>query len=385
MAEVYGSCDPTFQSVRELLKQKLADGKEVGASICVNIDGQNVVDIWGGHADANQTKPWEKDTITGVWSSTKVVTCLAAHMLVDRGLLDMDEKVSTYWPEFAANGKENVKVSHLLSHSSGVPAWEGPISAAEMADVRTSTERLAGQAPWYTPGSQSAYQITNHGHLVGEIVRRVSGKPLTQFIAEEIANPLGVDFQLGLSDEGLSRTADIIPFPPESMGELDIDPTSILARALMGSVMIPDIPNDSDFRKAENGAIGGFSNARALARIGSMVSLDGAVDGKQYLAPGTLDAMMKEQNHGLDPVLLLYLRFALGVALPSGKCMTCIPVDDRICFWGGWGGSMVVMDRGRRMTIGYVMNKMELRTLGSANAEAYIEEIYKCLDTSKGK
>lgn len=169
------------------------------------------------------------------------------------------------------------------------------------------------------------------------------------------------------------------------MAKLDLDPTSILARALVGSVMIPGIPYDPGFRKAENGAMGGFSNARALARIGSMVSLDGSVDGKQYLAPETLNAMMKEQNQGLDPVLFLYVRFALGVALPSGKCMTCIPVDDRICFWRGWGGSMVVMDRGRRMTIGHVMNKMELRSLGSANAEAYIEEIYKSLNASKGK
>ncbi|GAD97584.1 hypothetical protein PVAR5_6262 [Paecilomyces variotii No. 5] len=385
MAEVHGCCDPVFQSVRDLLQQKLADGSEVGASICVNIDGQNVVDIWGGHVDANQRKRWEKDTITGVWSSTKVVTCLAAHMLVDRGLLDMEENVATYWPEFGANGKENVKVSHLLSHSSGVPAWEGPITAAEMADVKRSTERLAGQAPWYTPGSQSAYQMTNHGHLVGEVVRRISGKSLSRFIAEEIAKPLDVDFQLGLPEEDWSRTADIIPFPPESMDKLDLDPTSILARALVGSIMIPDIPNEPGFRQAENGAIGGFSNARALARIGSIVSLDGSVDGREYLAPQTLNAMMEEQNQGLDPVLFLYMRFALGVALPSGKCMSCIPVDDRICFWGGWGGSMVVMDRGRRMTPAYVMNKMELRPLGSANAEAYIEEIYKSFDASKDK
>ncbi|KAJ5789280.1 beta-lactamase [Penicillium psychrosexuale] len=267
MVEVYGFCDPTFQSVRDLLQQKLSEGCEIGASICVNIDGQNVVNICG-HADADQIKPWEKDTITGVWSSTKVVTCLAAHILVDRGLLDIDEKVATYWPEFGANGKEDVNVSHLLSHSSGVPAWEGPITAAEMVDVKTSTQRLAGQAPWFTPGSQSAYQITNHGHLVGEVIRRISGKPLTQFIAEEIAKPLGADFQLGLPEENFSRAAGIIPFPPESMGKLDLDPTSILARAFVGSAMIPDSPNDPGFRKAENGAIGGFSNGvplRALA------------------------------------------------------------------------------------------------------------------------
>ena len=384
MAEVYGSCGPVFHSVRDLLQQKLRDGSEVGASLCVNIDGKNVLDLWGGHADESKTKPWTKDTITGIWSSTKVITCLAAHMLVDRGLLDMNEKVATYWPEFAANGKDNVKVSHLLSHSSGIPAWEGEMTAEEMQDVEKSTERLAVQAPWFVPGSQSAYQMTNHGHMIGELVRRITGKPLTQFIADEVAKPLGADFQLGLPEADWARTADIIPFSPDAMANLQLDPASILARALVGSVMIPDLPNDPGFRNAENGAIGGFANARALARIGSMVSLGGTVDGKQYLAPETLDEMMKEQVRGLDPVLFLDVRFALGLALPSSKSMSAIPEDEGICFWGGWGGSMVVMDRGRRMTIAYVMNKMEYRPLGSANVEAYIREIYKSFDASKG-
>ncbi|OGM45518.1 beta-lactamase [Aspergillus bombycis] len=384
MAEIDGSCDPVFHSVRDLLQQKLRAGSEVGASLCVNIDGKNVLDLWGGHADESKTKPWKKDTITGIWSCTKIITGLAAHMLVDRGLLDMNEKVATYWPEFAANGKDNVKVSHLLSHSSGVPAWEGAITAAEMQDVEKSTERLAGQAPWFAPGSQSAYQLTNHGHMIGELVRRIAGKPLTQFLAEEIATPLAADFQLGLPEADWARTADIVPFSPDAMANLQLDPTSILARALVGSLMIPDLPNDPGFRNAENGAIGGFANARALARIASIVSLDGTVDGRRYLAPETLDEMMKEQVRGLDSVLFLDVRFALGLALPSSNSMPAIPEDAGICFWGGWGGSMVVMDRGRRMTIAYVMNKMEYRSLGSANAEAYIREIYQCLDVGKG-
>lgn len=144
MAEVYVSCDPAFQSVRDPLQQKLAGGSEEGVSICVNIDGLNIVDIWGGHADANQTKPWTKDTITGVRSSTEIFTCLVAHMLVDRSLLDMGKKVANYWPEFGANGKENVKVSYFLSHSSGGSAWEGPITAVEMAEnVDRKTRRAA--------------------------------------------------------------------------------------------------------------------------------------------------------------------------------------------------------------------------------------------------
>lgn len=314
MAEIHGSCDPAFESVRGLLQQQFAQGNEVGASLSVNIDGKTVVDLWGGHADADKSKPWEKDTITGVFSSTKVVSGLAAHILVDRGLLDVNEKVATYWPEFGSNGKENVKVSHILSHSSGVPAWEGVITPEEMQDVETSTKRLAAQAPWYTPGSQNVYQTSTHGHLIGELVRRITGKSLTQFITDEIANPLGADFHLGIAEEDWPRTAEIIPFPPETAAAFQFDPDSFLGRTAAGSALLPHLPNDPNFRKSENGSSGGFSNARALAAIGSIVLLDGIVDGKQYLSPHTLDEMMKEQSKEMIQCSL----FTCALHLDSG-------------------------------------------------------------------
>ncbi|KAJ5618963.1 beta-lactamase [Penicillium lagena] len=380
MLGVHGYCDPAFNSVRDLLQQRIAEGNERGASLCVNIGGKNVLDIWGGYADASRTKPWEKDTLVAVWSSTKVVTGLAAQILVNRGLLDVNEKVATYWPEFSANGKDNVKVSHILSHSSGLPAWEAPMTFEDIQDTKGATERLAAQAPWFTPGERSAYQMSNHGHLIGEIVRRIAGKSLTQFIADEIAGPLGADFRLGVSEEDWSRTAEMIGFEMPPM--TGIDPSSIMARAFMGSVYVSTSPNEPGFRKSENGASGGFSNARALARIGSMVSLDGIVDGKQYFATSTLDKMMEEHIRGLDASVLQYVRFALGVALPSAIAAPWIPEDEGICFWGGWGGSMLIMDRGRQMTIGYAMNKMENRVMGNANSEAYVREIYKIVDAS---
>ncbi|KAJ5808485.1 beta-lactamase [Penicillium riverlandense] len=344
MAEVHGSCDPAFDSVRGLLQQKLADGHEVGASLCVNIDGRNVLDLWGGYEDASKTKPWGRDTITGVWSCTKIITSLAAHILVNRGLLDVNEKVATYWPEFAANGKEDMKVLHILSHSSGLPAFDGPITAEEMQDVEKSAQRLAGQASWFVPGSQTAYQYTNFGLMIGELVRRITGKSLTQFVSEEISKPLGADFQLGVPEEDWPRTAEMIPFSPEVMATAfnAVEPTSLVARAFAGSLMDPTIPNKPVFRKSENGAMGGFSNARALARIGSIVSLDGSVDGKQYLTPQILDEMMKEQIRWDDPCLLGNMRFALGLGLPSSNGIRpTIPEEDSdsdtICFWGGLG------------------------------------------------
>ncbi|KAJ5238335.1 beta-lactamase [Penicillium chermesinum] len=367
MTEIHGSCDPAFESVRGLLQQQLAQGNEVGASLCVNIDGQNVVDLWGGHADAEKSKPWEKNTLTGIFSSTKAVVSIAAHILIDRGQLDPNERVATYWPEFAANGKEDIKVSHILSHSSGLPAWDGGDHA----------RRDAG------PGSQSAYQTSTYGHLVGELVRRISGKSLTQFIADEIADPLGADFHLGISEEDWPRTADIVPFPAEYAAAFNFDPESFLGKSAAGSALLPLLPNDPKFRKAENGSWGGFSNARALARIGSIVSLDGTVDGKKYLSPETLDAVMKEQIQGNDPILFVYMRYALGFGLPPGKDFRSVPEGDGICFWGGWGGSLLVMDRRRRMTIAYMMNKMEFRTIGCARAEEYVQDIYKNFDAKK--
>ncbi|KAJ5127251.1 hypothetical protein N7448_008030 [Penicillium atrosanguineum] len=359
MAETHGECDPAFNSVRELLAKQVASESEVGASICVNIDGKNVIDIWSGHADPERTKPWDKDTLAAVWSCSKVVTNIAALVLVDRGLLDLNEKVSKYWPEFAANGKENIKVSHIMSHSSGVAGWEPAITWEEVYDTKKSTDWLAAQAPWWTPGEHSGYHVTCQGHLLGEIIRRISGKSLKQFIADEIAGPLGAEFTLGLPEKD---------WPP-----------SVPAKAFAGPPPSAEESTTPEFRAAEIGASNGFGNARALARIGSVVALNGSVDGKQYLSPEVIERMLEEQISGIDLVLGIYHRFGLGVGLPSPKTVTWLP-EGRICFWGGWGGSIIIMDRDRRMTISYTMNKMGAGTLGNENTELFVQEIYKVVN-----
>ncbi|KAJ5652210.1 beta-lactamase [Penicillium longicatenatum] len=311
-----------------------------GTSLCINIDGKVVVDLWGGYADASSSKPWEKDTITGIWSSTKILTILAAHILFDRGLLDVNERVAKYWPEFAANGKENIKVSHILSHTSGVVAFDGGITIQEMQDEQKAAQGLAEKAPWFTPGSQSAYQYTNYGLLVG------------------------ADFQLGVSEKDEARTADTIPFPPDAIPSAEgLDPaTSILLRSLIGSLMDASTPNNPIFRKSQNGAMGGFSNARALASVGSIVALD-------------------EQIRSADPNIMTNSRFALGLSLPAADgVLPDIPEEDGICFWDGYGGSAVVMDRRRRMTISYIMNKMEFRVVGNSRFDVYFPEIYKACE-----
>ena len=377
MAEAKGSCDPAFHSVRDVFNGRLTQGEELGASLCVNIDGKNVVDLWGGHADTEKTKFWNEDTLAVVWSSSKVVVAIAAATLIDRGLLDPEEKVSKYWPEFAANGKENVTVAHVFSHSSGVPAWEVPITLEEIYDTEKSTARLAEQAPWWTPGESSGYHMLNQGHLTGELVRRISGKSLKQFIAEEIAGPLGADFRLGLEEKDWPRTADIVPPPDFPMD--GVDPESLMFRVMTGGPITAQASMTPEFRATEIGAANGFGNARSLCRIGSIVSLEGVVDGKKYLAPGTIGKMLEERISGTDLVLGLPVRFGLGVGLPVPDAVPWVR-QGRVCFWGGWGGSMVLMDLDRRITIGYAMNKMGMGTLGNANTVEYVNAVYAAFD-----
>ncbi|KAL1857339.1 hypothetical protein Plec18167_008393 [Paecilomyces lecythidis] len=377
MAQIHGSCKPEFEHVRRVFEERITQGEDLGASLCVDIKGETVIDLWGGYANPEKTRPWEEDTLAVVWSSAKVVTALAAIILIDRGILDPDEKVSKYWPEFAANGKESVTVGHVLSHSSGLPSWEPPVTFEEIFDTAKSTEKLAQQAPWWTPGEHSGYQLVNHGHLVGELVRRTTGKSLKQFIAEEIAGPLKADFRLGLEKKDWPRAADMVPILPPTLDQLD--PKSIMFRAFAGGVIKVEQTTSSKFRESEIGAVNAFANARSLCRIGSVISLGGTRDGKTYLSPETVNKIVKERVSGQDLVMGVYMRFGLGVGLSVPETLPWIP-DGRICFWGGWGGSMIIMDLDRQMTIGYVMNKMADGTLGNPNTEAYVRAIYKVLD-----
>src|SRR6056300_938011 len=198
MAEISGTCDQRFETLQEILSSNLDSGADTGASVAVMLGGELVVDMWGGTVAANNPAPWERNTIVNVWSTTKTMMALSALLLVDRGLLDVDAPVATYWPEFAQNGKEKVLVRHFLGHTSGVSGWDKPVTVDDVFDWESSTAKLATQAPWWEPGSQSGYHAMNQGHLVGEVVRRITGMKLGEFFRTEIAEPFGVDFHIGL-------------------------------------------------------------------------------------------------------------------------------------------------------------------------------------------
>jgi len=376
---VRGSCQDRFEAVREALEHMLASGEELGASVHVDLDGEPVVDLWGGWRDEARTTPWTEDTITNVWSSTKTVTSLAALLLVERGQLDPYAPVARYWPEFAANGKDRIEVRHLMSHTSGVSGWDKPFTVEEMYDWGTSTARLAAQAPWWEPGTASGYHANDQGHLVGEVVRRITGRSLKQFVAEELAGPLGADLQIGASEQDWGRVADVVPPPPLPIDLAALPPDSPVVRTFTGPVADARRANTPGWRLADLGALNGHANARSLARVLSVVSRGGEVDGVRLLSPETIEVVFDEQSNGVDLVLGVPIRWGIGWALPLPALVPYLPTG-RLCFWGGWGGSLIICDLERRLTIAYVMNRMAPGIIGSPRAEAYVRAVYAALD-----
>ncbi len=378
MADIDGTCDERFAAVRHELAECLDAGDELGASIVVDLDGEVAVDLWGGYRDEARTQPWLRDTITNVWSTTKTATSLAALMLVDRGDLDVDAPVARYWPEFAAAGKQHVLVRHLLSHTSGVSGLDQPAVPEDLYDWDKSTARYAAQAPWWPPGSASGYHALNFGHLIGEVLRRITGIPLKQFVAEEIAGPLGADFQIGAAEHDWDRIADVVPPPPLPLDFSALGPDSITVKTFTGPYIEATEANTPAWRRADLGAVNGHGNARSVARVLSVISRGGEVDGVRLIRPETVELIFREQADGTDLVLGVPLRFGIGYGLPQHETIPYIP-DGKVCFWGGWGGSVIIMDVGRRMTISYIMNKMGPGIIGSDRAERYVRAIYAAL------
>ncbi len=376
-----GHCDPRFEKVADALGAAIDSGEELGASIAVDIGGELVVDLWGGYADAARSVAWTADTIVNVWSSTKTVTALAGLMMIDRGLIAANTPVAQVWPEFGTNGKQSVEFRHLLSHSSGLAGWDQPLTSQDLLDWEVSTSALARQAPSWIPGTASGYHALTHGHLIGEVVRRLTGLPLKQFVAEEIAGPLGADFQIGARPDDSARIAEIVtPANPLEGIPPFAEWTEQMISAFTNPPLDPMIANSDAWRAADIGAANGHSNARALAKILSVISLGGVVDGVRLLKPETIEQIFDTQVHGPDLVLAGHqIRWGLGFGLPELTTIPYVP-DRKICFWGGWGGSWETMNPETGATIAYVMNKMGPGIEGSERTARYLTLIYDALD-----
>ncbi|MFF3891037.1 serine hydrolase domain-containing protein [Streptomyces sp. NPDC001914] len=348
MNDVEGLCEPRFEAVRETLADLL--GKDdVGASAAVCIDGELVVDLWGGYADADRSIGWERDTLTCVNSTTKNMTALCALILADRGLLDLSAPVAAYWPEFAAAGKEKVLVRHALSHTAGLPDLTAPTKVEDLYDWEGVTAGLAAQALEWEPGTAAGYHALTFGFLVGEIVHRVTGRSLGEFFAEEVAQPLGADFHIGLSAVDDHRVAPLIP-PPSSTDEYAPSappgPDGRRREYTGAAVRVRDV-NSVDWRRAQIPAVSGFGNARSVALVQSALANRGSVGGVRLLSPRGCEPAWEETFSGEDRVLRTPMSWTVGFA-KFGNTFG----------WGGWGGSLVASDPDSRMTVAYVMNQM---------------------------
>jgi CubicO group peptidase (beta-lactamase class C family) len=375
MTGVQGRCDARFGPVRDAFSANFEQGLDVGASVAVALDGELVVDLWGGTRDSAGAEPWQADTITNVWSTTKPMTALCALILADRGELDVDAPVARYWPEFAAAGKEGVLVRHLMGHTAGLPGWDEPLSAHDLYDWERCTALLAAQAPWWPPGTASGYHAVTQGYLVGEVVRRITGETLGSFLAREVTGRLGADFHIGLAPEHDSRVAAVIPPTRDLVGGLD--PAGIPARTLTNPRLDARVSWEPRWRRAEIPAANGHGNARSVATVQSVLACGGAAGGVRLLSEEGCETVFREQAKGTDLVLGLPVRLGVGYGLNSSE----IPIspNPRACFWGGWGGSLVLCDLDARLCVAYVMNRMGEGTVGDLRGPGLVGAAYRSL------
>ena len=362
-AAIEGTCDARFERVREAFARNFAEAGDLGAAVAVALHGELVVDLWAGHVDREQTRPWERDTIVLVYSSTKGVVALAAHMLADRGLLDFEAPVADVWPEFAQAGKEDLPLRYLLTHQAGLPVIdeELPVGAELQWDVMAGA--LARQAPVWTPGEKQGYHAASFGWLVGEVIRRVDGRSVGTFIREEIAGPLGVDFFLGFGPEEDHRVSDLFlaRVSPEAVSGLAAaalqDPTSLAGRAFNLAPRGPNKGRNSRaFRGSEQPGSNGHGNARALATIYGALGSGGAWQGRRLLSAEAIRLAGTPQTEGTDIILQTPVRRTMGFMMPVPG--TRDARGENSFGHAGMGGSLGFADPHAGLGFGYTMNQM---------------------------
>ncbi|MFG1793553.1 serine hydrolase domain-containing protein [Nocardia sp. NPDC049149] len=364
--KIDGTVAPGFEAVREAFAANFAEHGEVGAAVCVYRDGRPVVDLWGGIADPETGRAWERDTIQLVYSATKGVTTTLAHLLVQRGLLDLDAPVAQYWPEFAAAGKDAIPVRWLLTHQAGLAALDKPVRLVDALAWTPMVEALAAQAPNWPPGTAHGYHGRTFGWLVGEVIRRVTGRTVGQVLAEDVAAPYDVDFFIGLPPAEQYRVSRLVFAPQPDFAAIPEDLIPERLRPVLAALQDPDSlanrafqitdPPDLDFNSpdvhaAEIPASNGIGTARGLARL--YAALVGDLDGHRLLTPETLSAATREQVAGTDLVITLEDRYATGYMLPTPE----LPLGGPHSFGHpGRGGSLAFADPTRGLAFAYTPN-----------------------------
>jgi CubicO group peptidase (beta-lactamase class C family) len=373
-----GLVEPGFEAVADAFRANFVLHGEVGAAFCLYRDGRPVVDIWDGTADQG---PWQADTLQLVFSTTKGATAICAHLLAQRGQLDLDAPVGDYWPEFGAEGKEAVPVRWLLAHRTGLPVIDPVLTLEQVLAVTPIVEALAAQKPIWEPGTAHGYHALTYGWLVGEVVRRVTGRSIGRFFAEEIAAPLGLEFWIGLPESEEHRVAPLRTPAPSGDPEVRklmaqfIGPGTLINRALtlngaLGELASGNLFNDPRIHRTEMPAANGITTARSLARL--YASCVGEVDGVRILDPATVADAIREQAKGPDQILVVESRFGTGFMLNG----TLTPMlTDRSFGHAGAGGSLGFADADAGIAFGYVMNQMGGGLTGDPRANGLVEAV----------
>jgi len=397
---IHGTCDGKFEPLREVFKNNFEKGLEHGAAFSLVVDGEMMVNIWAGTANKKDGTPWKEDTLVNVYSTTKGMTALCAHRLVDQGKLDMDAPVAEYWPEFAQNGKDKIPVSWLLSHKAGLAGIAKPLKGTDLYEWDTMVEALAEQKPYWEPGTAHGYHAITFGFLVGEVVRRISGKSLGTFFREEVAGPLNIDFHIGLDEKHDGRCARMSPMslssPPAGGTKYDAaaqaqqkafiedvlkNPNSVTARAFMNPpiLMQPNTVNTREWRAAEIPAANGHTTAQSLAKVYGVLARGGEQDGYRLLSERQIEKCYTEQSFGDDLVLKTQRRYGLGYMLAQRGPEMNFDLGEKFFGHDGTGGSFGYADPGTKVGFGYVMNKMGAGITYESRSLALMEALDKCI------
>ena len=352
---IQGTNDPRFGALRDAFAANFADHLDRGAALAVLVDGQLVADLWGGHADAAGKRPWARETLVNVWSTTKGPVALAIAMLVDRGLLDYAAPVAHYWPEFAAGGKQDVSLGCLMAHQAGLPGCDRPVTIGDFYAWQPVVDCLAAMTPMWPPGELCAYHAVTYGHLAGEVLRRVDGRGVGAFIAEEIAGPLDAAFFVGLPEAEDGRTAEIVAGPGAHDSVEQAGTRPYAAAAYLNPRADPEWANQRAWRAAEIPAGNGQSDALGLARIYGALSRGGSLDGHRLLGPEAIAAMTAERFRGLEADFDRPAAFGAGFMLNVDGLFGPSP---RAFGHSGWGGSFAFADPDSGLGVAYVMNRM---------------------------
>ncbi|MER7677855.1 serine hydrolase domain-containing protein [Streptomyces sp. NPDC096934] len=382
--DVHGHCDARFSAVRAAFEENFRERGELGAAVSVTLDGETVVDLWGGWADAGGTRPWERETLVNVWSTSKGPTALCAHILADRGLLDLDAPVAAYWPEFAAAGKEAVLVRHLLSHRAGLAGLREPHTFEELCDWELTVDRLAAQEPWWEPGTRSGYHALTFGHLVGEVVRRVSGLLPGAFLEREVTGPLGIDFTVGLPAKEAGRAAELV-HPVAASDSEQAAVFAQLAPAAVAALTNPPVgaaeANTPRWRAAEIPAANGHGTARAIAALYGIFAGRGSYGSRQILSPEAAERVREGQGSCRD--LVLGAGFAheteAGLGLWLSGANASYGPNPRAFGHDGFGGSCGLADPEAAVSLGYVMNRMGPHIADDPRKTALVAALYSAL------